>query len=112
MSAALSTWTLDLPTEAATESLARDIAGAVKAGWQEARRTHIQGDASTRSYERLTRGHETAILMNAPARTDTIPVRFGKPYSAIAHISQDVKPFVALARGLAERGFSTPEILA
>ena len=83
-----------------------------RTSWHDARRSHIQGDASTRSYERLTRDGETVILMNAPPRTDTTPVRFAKPYSAIAHIAQDVKPFVAMARGLADRGFSTPEILA
>jgi tRNA threonylcarbamoyl adenosine modification protein YjeE len=82
------------------------------AGWQEARRVHLQGDASTRSYERLHRGDQTAILMNAPARTDRVAVRYGKPYSQIAHISQDVGAFVAMARGLADRGFSTPKILA
>jgi len=81
-------------------------------GWHDAARDHIQGDASTRSYTRLTRGTETAILMNAPPRTDTAPVRFGKPYSAIAHISQDIRPFIALDRGLAAAGFSTPAILA
>jgi tRNA threonylcarbamoyl adenosine modification protein YjeE len=81
-------------------------------GWGRARRVHIQGDASSRSYERLHLHGDTAILMNAPARTDTAPVRFGKPYSLIAHISQDVRPFVAMARGLQQRGFSVPEILA
>lgn len=81
------------------------------AGWQDAAREHVQGDASTRSYARLRRGQATAILMNSPARTDRTPVRYGKTYSQIAHISQDVKPFVAMAKGLAERGFSTPQIV-
>ena len=39
-------------------------------------------------------------------------MRNGKPYSAIAHLAEDVKPFVALAKGLRERGFSAPEIYA
>jgi tRNA threonylcarbamoyl adenosine modification protein YjeE len=81
-------------------------------GWYGATREHIQGDASTRSYERLRRGGDTVILMNAPPRTDRTAVRFGKTYSQIAHIAQDAAPFVAMARGLANRGFSTPEILA
>jgi len=34
------------------------------------------------------------------------------PYSAIAHLAEDVRPFVALANGLKERGFSAPEIYA
>jgi hypothetical protein len=50
--------------------------------------------------------------MNSPRRPDGPPVRNGKPYSAIAHLAEDVKPFVALARGLRERGFSAPQIYA
>ena len=42
-----------------------------------------------------------AILMNSPRRPDGPPVRDGKPYSAIAHLAEDVKPFVAMARRLA-----------
>ena len=36
--------------------------------------------------------------MNAPRRPDGPPVRDGKPYSAIAHLAEDVKPFVAMAQ--------------
>ena len=50
--------------------------------------------------------------MNAPRRPDGPPVRDGMPYSAIAHLAEDVKPFVAMARALRERGFSAPEIYA
>ena len=81
-------------------------------GWQDAERIHIQGDASTRSYERLLHPSGIGILMNAPKRTDVTPIRFGKTYSEIAHISQDVRPFIAMDRALAARGFSTPRILA
>ena len=48
--------------------------------------------------------------MNAPRRPDGPPVRDGKPYSAIAHLAEDVKPFVAMANGLRDLGFSAPEI--
>jgi N-acetylmuramate 1-kinase len=81
-------------------------------GWQDAKRTYMLGDASVRAYERLTRKHESAILMIAPARPDGPPVRYGKPYSAIARLAEDVKPFVALANGLRAHGFSAPEIKA
>ena len=37
-------------------------------------------------------------------------MRDGKPYSAIAHLAEDIMPFVAMANGLRERGFSAPEI--
>jgi N-acetylmuramate 1-kinase len=78
----------------------------------EAERARLAGDASTRSYERLTLGDRHVILMNAPRRPDGPPVRNGRPYSAIAHLAEDVKPFVALAKGLRERGFSAPAIHA
>jgi aminoglycoside/choline kinase family phosphotransferase len=39
-------------------------------------------------------------------------VRNGKPYSAIAHLAEDVKPFVAIARALRALGFSAPDIFA
>jgi tRNA threonylcarbamoyl adenosine modification protein YjeE len=82
-------------------------------GWDLAERSHLQGDASTRSYERLVAGDgHTAILMIAPKRPDGPPLRYGKPYSAIARLAEDVRPFVALARGLRSFGFSAPDIYA
>jgi tRNA threonylcarbamoyl adenosine modification protein YjeE len=81
-------------------------------GFGEAARKRIAGDASARSYERLTLGERHVILMNSPRRPDGPPVRNGLPYSAIAHLAEDVKPFVALAHGLREQGFSAPEIHA
>ncbi len=83
-----------------------------QSGFAEARRERMQGDASTRSYERLTLAGRTSILMNSPPRPDGPPVRDGRPYSAIAHLAEDVKPFVALAPALRERGLSAPEIYA
>src|SRR5580693_3450830 len=76
-----------------------------------ARRQRMQGDASTRIFERLTLDNQTMILMNAPPRPDGPPVRDGKPYSAIAHLAEDTIPYVALARGLRDRNPSAPEIL-
>lgn len=81
-------------------------------GLADAQRTHLQGDASTRAYERITQGARRYILMNAPRRTDGPPVRGGMPYSAIAHLAEDVKPFVAMARALRERGLSAPQVHA
>ena len=77
-----------------------------------AARKRIAGDASARSYERLTLGGRQVILMSSPRRSDGPPVRNGLPYSAIAHLAEDVRPFVALAHGLKEQGFSAPEIYA
>jgi tRNA threonylcarbamoyl adenosine modification protein YjeE len=79
-------------------------------GYGLAERRRVQGDASTRSYERLRIGNQRAILMNAPRRPDGPPVRNGKPYSQIAHLAEDIVPFVAMANGLRQLGFSAPQI--
>ena len=49
--------------------------------------------------------------MNSPLRPDGPPVRDGQPYSAIAHLAENVTPFIAMAQALRERGFSAPAIL-
>jgi len=81
-----------------------------ESGFSEAMRTRMQGDASTRSYDRLVIGDKSVVLMNAPPRPEGPPVRDGRPYGAIAHLADSVAPFMALARGLRERGLSAPEI--
>jgi N-acetylmuramate 1-kinase len=82
-----------------------------EAGFGEAQRRRMQGDASTRIFERLTSGDRTAVLMNAPRRPDGPPVRDGKPYSAIAHLAEDIVPYIALAAGLRRIDLAAPEIL-
>jgi len=79
-------------------------------GYGLAERKRIQGDASTRSYERLRLDSQRAILMNSPRRPDGPPVRNGKPYSAIAHLAEDIVPYVALSAGLRDLDLSAPEI--
>jgi tRNA threonylcarbamoyl adenosine modification protein YjeE len=81
-----------------------------ESGYSEALRARLAGDASTRAYERLALGEKQVILMNAPRRPDGPPVRDGKPYSAVAHLAESVVPFVAMANGLRQFGFSTPAI--
>jgi tRNA threonylcarbamoyl adenosine modification protein YjeE len=80
--------------------------------WREATVRHLQGDASARSYARLAIGHATAVLMDAPRRPDGPPVRDGKPYSRIAHLAEDMRPFVAVGDALRRAGFSAPAVLA
>jgi tRNA threonylcarbamoyl adenosine modification protein YjeE len=82
-----------------------------EAGFGEAERRRMQGDASTRIFERLTGANRRAVLMNAPRRPDGPPVRDGKPYSAIAHLAEDVVPYIAIAAGLRRLDLSAPEIL-
>ncbi|TFL20146.1 aminoglycoside phosphotransferase family protein [Jannaschia formosa] len=78
----------------------KDRSGAIEtflalAGWQDATRVPLAGDASRRSYVRLLREPERAILMDAPPDAE-----------------QDVRPFLAVAAELAARGLSVPGILA
>jgi hypothetical protein len=82
-----------------------------RSGWAGAQRIPMQGDASTRAYERLVKPTgETAILMIAPRRPDGPPVRRGKPYSAIARLAESVHAFAALDRGLRALDLSAPRI--
>ncbi len=78
----------------------------------EADALYLQGDASARGYARLVLPDRQAVLMNSPRKPDGPPIRDGKPYSALVHLAEDVKPFVAVAEALRARGFSAPEILA
>jgi tRNA threonylcarbamoyl adenosine modification protein YjeE len=81
-----------------------------EAGYIDAGRRRMAGDASTRSYARLIRDDGVVILMNSPRRPDGPPIYHGKSYSAAVHLAEDVKPFVAIAGGLRDRGFSAPAI--
>lgn len=83
-----------------------------EAGWGKAEITYLQGDASARTYARITDGDRAAILMDSPAMPDGPAIRGGMPYSAIAHLAESVTPFVAVAAALRERGISVPEIFA
>jgi N-acetylmuramate 1-kinase len=82
-----------------------------ESGYGEAKRERMQGDASTRIFERLTLDGQTMILMNAPPRPDGPPIRDGKSYSAIAHLAENTVPYVAVAGALLERNLSAPVIL-
>lgn len=64
------------------------------AGWADARIVPLAGDASFRRYFRLHRGHETAMLMDAPP-----------PH-------EDVRPFLAVAEWLAWHDLRAPKIYA
>ncbi|MFA7429603.1 MAG: phosphotransferase [Rhodospirillaceae bacterium] len=64
------------------------------AGWGDAQRSLLAGDASFRKYYRLVRGAERAVLMDAPAP------------------QEDVRPFVRIANHLEAIGLSAPRILA
>ncbi|UZD90735.1 aminoglycoside phosphotransferase family protein [Cognatishimia activa] len=67
-----------------------------QAGWDDAKRAPLAGDASNRRYERLLRPDgECAVLMDAP------PER-----------GEDTRPFVKIANYLTSHGLSAPKIFA
>lgn len=65
-----------------------------KAGWADARRQGIAGDASSRRYERLFRGQETAILLDAPPPAG----------------SDETLRFVRAGDWLRAQGYSAPKV--
>lgn len=101
---------------AAFDRIARSLAMRdflATAGWGEARRRHLIGDASARSYETVTLGDlAPRVLMNSPRLVLGPPVRNGKAYAEIAHSAQSVSAFVAIDRALMGAGVSVPLIEA
>ncbi|MEO0620443.1 MAG: tRNA (adenosine(37)-N6)-threonylcarbamoyltransferase complex ATPase subunit type 1 TsaE [Pseudomonadota bacterium] len=89
------------------EEFLRGTAGA------DARLSYMQGDASARRYARV-RGiaGPDRILMDSPRQPDGPPVEDGKPYSAIAHLAEDIAPFVAISQALSACGLSVPKVFA
>ena len=65
------------------------------AGWAEAQRGPLAGDASARRYLRLQSAQGAAVLMDAPPGS-----------------GEDIQPFTAMTRWLREHDLSAPEILA
>lgn len=90
------------------------------AGWGEAEVEPLAGDASTRSYFRIRRSGEGAMLMDAPAGAEApaCPVdaspqdREALGYNAVARLAgPNVIAFAGIAAALTERDFSAPKIL-
>jgi tRNA threonylcarbamoyl adenosine modification protein YjeE len=83
------------------------------AGSPRGRRRHLQGDASSRSYERI---HDadgaTAVLMNHPPEPDDAAGRARVAARAAARLAEGPEPFLAMDLALAALGFSVPEVLA
>lgn len=77
-----------------TGRLAAKAAFLQAAGWAGARAAHLAGDASSRSYQRLRRGDESAVLMDAP------------------EAEAETRDFLKIAAHLAELGLSPPRVLA
>jgi aminoglycoside/choline kinase family phosphotransferase len=83
-----------------------------EAGWGDAKRKPLAGDASTRRYERLQGPKGAAVLMDWP-RAPEAPVPSGQlSYSQIAHLAVDCRPFVAVGDYLRKQGLAAPAIYA
>ncbi|MGD1885668.1 MAG: tRNA (adenosine(37)-N6)-threonylcarbamoyltransferase complex ATPase subunit type 1 TsaE [Cohaesibacteraceae bacterium] len=74
-------------------------------------RRRLQGDASTRRYERLVSDPQL-IVMDAARQPDGPVVKDGKPYSQLVHLAESVHAVVAAGTALRANGFAAPEILA
>jgi aminoglycoside/choline kinase family phosphotransferase len=63
-------------------------------GWGDAEVSFLSGDASFRSYQRVTLKGQQAVLMDAPPEKEPL------------------EPFISIAEYLLEQGYSAPKILA
>jgi len=80
---------------ATAERRARSDAFVTAAGWGTATRRFLAGDASDRSYDRLTQGPDTVVLMDAPPGQ-----------------GDDPADFIAIAAHLSGLGLSAPRVIA
>ena len=72
---------------------------------------YLNGDASARGYTRLRENGASALLMDWPKMPAGPPIRRNRPYSQIAHLAEDVRPFVAVAEALRGAGLAAPRIM-
>lgn len=83
------------------------------AGWGEAVRKPLTGDASARAYETVALpGQAPRLLMNAPPLVPGPAVKAGRAYAEIARSARSVHAFVAVDEALAGAGFAVPQIFA
>ncbi|MEM9706492.1 MAG: phosphotransferase [Pseudomonadota bacterium] len=105
----------------ATERQSAKAAFLEETAWAGAQITSLAGDASTRSYDRLTLNGRSALLMNAPPGEETAPCpRDASPserqrlgYNALARLAgPNLAAFTTIAETLRSAGLSAPEVYA
>lgn len=79
-------------------------------GYADATRRHLTGDASIRAYEHVYAGGTCLVLMDSPRHAPGPILAHGKYYQQIAHIAEDVRPFIAIGKYLVSRGLRAPAI--
>lgn len=82
------------------------------AGRPLAHRRHLQGDASSRSYERIRDARGSAVLMNHPTESADAAGRARVAARAAAKLAEGTRPFLAMDLALAGVGVTVPKILA
>ena len=82
------------------------------AGRPLAHRRHLQGDASSRSYERIRDAHGSAVLMNHPGESSDAAGRARVAARAAAKLAEGTRPFLAMALALDGVDVTVPKILA
>ncbi|GAB2186138.1 tRNA (adenosine(37)-N6)-threonylcarbamoyltransferase complex ATPase subunit type 1 TsaE [Roseibium sp. LAB1] len=81
------------------------------AGMPDALRRFLAGDASLRTFETVTSGASTAVLMRWPFQGDAVPEAV-RAYMAKVHLARDCRAIVAVGTELRSRGFHAPDLLA
>ncbi|EAV43698.1 hypothetical protein SIAM614_03436 [Stappia aggregata IAM 12614] len=81
------------------------------AGFPDAARRFLAGDASLRTFETVTSGASTAVLMRWPFQGDAVPEAV-RAYMAKVHLAQDCRAIVAVGTELRTHGLRAPDLLA
>ncbi len=83
-----------------------------QSGLGAAHRRHLTGDASTRSYERVTSDNGTAVVMNWPEPKGEAGSEAALAYNRLVHRAPGVRAFVAVGEELRRKGFVAPAVFA
>ncbi|WP_346906907.1 tRNA (adenosine(37)-N6)-threonylcarbamoyltransferase complex ATPase subunit type 1 TsaE [uncultured Roseibium sp.] len=75
-------------------------------------RRHLTGDASTRSYERVSSEGRSAVVMNWPAPKGEAGSEAALAYNRLVHRAPGARAFVAVGEELRRRGFAAPAVFA
>lgn len=78
------------------------------ADWSGATRRYLQGDASSRAYERISKLDRKAVLMDWPPRSSDVTADNKRGI----YRARDISAFIAVDAALRGAGFSAPELYA
>jgi len=77
----------------------------------DAGRRFLAGDASLRTFETISAGENTAVLMRWPFQGEAVSETV-RAYMEKVHLARDCRSVVAIGTELCKRGFRAPEIYA